>query len=343
MFAIRKQDGLALYARKVLIQEYNRDLLPEYFRFVQGVVDSEDIPLSVSRESVQSNRVMASLKKILTAKVIDALKNLAKDKPDTYFQFWKTFGSIIKEGVAMDAEQGEALIPLLRYHTLQSPGEWKSMADYVQGMKTGQNKIYYLVGDDERALISSPHLEAFRRLGYDVILMAEPIDSFALLRMTKYAEFDLANASAENVKLPEEDQEASTESEAAPAPEGQQQLIDRFKQQLGERVSDVRLTTRLVESPARLVDPEGAVNAEMQRVYKMLQREFEAPKKVLEINPKHPLFIRMAGLPAEDTVLPLLIEQVYENALLIEGLHPNPAAMIARIQQIMEAAINHPK
>jgi len=340
IFSLRKQDGIALFARKVLIQEYNKDLLPEYFRFIQGVVDSEDIPLNVSREAVQSSRVMSQLKKLITSKLIDGLKTLAKEKPDTYTNFWEEYRPFIKEGVSTDAETHEALLPLLRYHTLNHPGEWVSLSDYVQNMKEGQQKIYYILGDDERSLVNSPHLEIFRRQGTDVLLMADPIDSFTLLRFTKYADFDLANAAVEKLDVPTDEPSEEDEAQKEHLPEDTvAQLLERFKTQLGERVTDVRTTTRLVESPARLVDPEGTLNPEIQRVYKLLNREFEMPQKVLEINPHHAILKRLSSLPADDPRNELVIEQVYEDALLIEGLHPDPASMISRIQRLLETAL----
>ncbi len=335
VFSPRKQEGLALYARKVLIQEYNKDLLPEYFRFVQGVVDSEDLPLNVSRESIQSNRIMSQLKKLLTAKLIDHLKALGKEDPEKYAAFWKEYGRYIKEGVATDAENHEALLPLLRYHTLQKPAEWVSLDDYVQAMKVEQKKIFYILGDDERSVMNSPHLEVFRRHGFDVLLLADPMDPFTLLRLNTYADFDLADASKEDLKLPETEQPAEEK-----LPESSvEDLVERFKSQLGERVSNVRTTDRLIESPARLVDTEGSLDPQIQRVYRMINHEFEAPQKVLEINPQHPILKRLSALTAADPLNPLVIEQVYEDTLLIEGLHPDPAGMVQRIQRLMEKAL----
>ncbi len=335
MFSPRKQEGLALYARKVLIQEYNKDLLPEYFRFVQGVVDSEDLPLNVSRESIQSNRVMAQLKKLLTAKLIDHLKSLGKDNAEKYAVFWKEYSRYVKEGVATDADNYEALLPLLRYHTLQKPHEWVSLDDYVQAMQLDQKKIYYILGDDERSIANSPHLEVFRRKGYDVLLLADPMDPFTLLRLNTFGDFDLADASKEELEMPEEERQPEEKLSETHV----EDLVGRFKGQLGERVSDVRSTARLVESPARLVDTEGSLDPQIQRVYKMINREFDAPQKVLEINPQHPILKRLSALPGSDPLNALIIEQVYEDALLIEGLHPDPAGMIQRIQRLMEKAL----
>ena len=339
MFSPRKEDGLKLYARKVLIQEYNKDLLPEYLGFVQGVVDSEDLPLNVSRESVQSNRIMALLKKLVTTKVIDTLKKLAQDDAAKYETFWKSYGRAIKQGVAIEQNEPEALYPLLRFRTTDQPEQWSSLDDYVARMKPDQKAIYYIMGDDERSVLYSPHLDMVRRHGYPVLLMTDPLDSFMLVRLNKYKDFPVSNVATANLALPEGDENKKDEKPPEEVQAEYAPLIERFKSKLGERVTDVRTTDRLVDSPARLVDPEGALNQEMQRVYRMLNRDFEAPKKVLELNPRHAILARLQALPAEDPRGELVIEQIYEDALLIEGLHPDPASMIARIQKLIEAAL----
>lgn len=338
MFSLRKENGLKLYARKVLIQEYNKDLLPEYLGFVQGVVDSEDLPLNVSRESVQSNRVMAQLKKLVTGKVIDTMKALAKDDPEAYRKFWEGYGRYIKQGIAIEQTDVETLYPLLRFHTTAEPEAWSSLDDYVGRMKEGQDRIYYILGDDERSIVHSPHLDIVKKLGYEVLIMTDPVDAFMLTRLNKYQQHDLENVAAAKLDAPKEQ---ATTGESTPAvPEAEYAaLTERFKQQLGDRVTDVRMTDRLSDSPARLVDPEGAPNQEMQRVYRMLQRDFEAPKKVLELNPRHPILVQLEALPAGSPLASLVVEQIYEDALLIEGLHPDPAGMIGRIQKLMEAAL----
>ncbi|MFM8322035.1 MAG: molecular chaperone HtpG [Chloroflexota bacterium] len=339
MFSLRKEDGLKLYARKVLIQEYNRDLLPEYLGFVQGVVDSEDLPLNVSRESVQSNRVMAGLKKLVTGKVLDTLKKLAADDPETYAKFWAAYSRYLKQGVAIEPGEPEALYPLLRFHTTEDQANWSSLDDYVKAMKPDQKDIYYLMADDDRSALVSPHLDALRAHGYPALLMTDPVDAFLLTRLTRYQEHALVNAAAADLPVPEAARQAQGEDAPALAESEHAGLIERFKTLLGERVSDVRMTDRLTGSPARLVDPQGAPNQEMQRVYKLLNKEFDAPKKILELNPRHPIVARLAALGPGHPLGALVIEQVYEDALLVEGLHPDPAGMISRIQKIIEAAL----
>ncbi len=341
MFALRKEDGLKLYARKVLIQEYHKDLLPEYYRFVHGVVDSEDIPLNVSREMVQNNPVMARLKKILTGRVTGMLKSLADDKenPDKYLKFWEAFGDHVKQGIAVEQTDRESLYPLLRFRTTTVGDKWSSLTDYVGRMKPGQQKIYYLLGDDPRSMTRSPHLDYFRENGYEVVLFTEIVDSFMLLGLQKYEGFDLQNVAAADLELPAADNDKPAEA-STPMPDAEfSTLVDRFKTQLGDRVSDVRATERLRGSMARLVDPDGTMGQEMQRVYKILEKDYETPKKVLELNPRHPTLAGLGQRPADDPLAQALIEQIYESALLIEGLHPDPASMIPRIEQLMAAAL----
>ncbi len=339
MFTLRKEDGLKLYARKVLIQEYNKTLLPEYLGFVQGVVDSEDLPLNVSRESVQSNKVMAQLKKLVTSKVLDTFKKLAKDDPEKYAQFWKAYSRYLKQGIAIEPAEPTELYPLLRFHTLHEPEAWLSLDEYIAQMQPGQEDIYYILGDDERSVVHSPHLDVVQHYNYDVLILTDPVDPFMLVRLHTYLEHKLVNVASADLTLPAGEADKNTDEITRLPAEASANLVERFKNQLGGRVTDVRTTERLSSSPARLVDPEGALNQEMQRVYRLLDKEFDAPKKVLELNPAHPILVGLHELGADDPLSKLLIEQVYEDALLIEGLHPDPASMIARIQEIMQRAL----
>ena len=339
IFAMRKDDGLKLYARKILIQEYSKDLLPEYLRFFQGVVDSEDIPLNVSREMVQSSRIMGQLRRLITGKALDLLKDLAANKPEDYAKFWKGFSRFIKEGIATDHEASEQLSPLLRYPTLNAPTELTSLDSYIEKMKPGQEKIYYVFGDDERSAARSPHLDMFRHTGVDVILFTDPLDSFDLLSLTKYKDHELVNAAQEAPDLPADEKAEPESHPEAISGEALDTLLTRIRQQLGDKVSEVRVTDRLLDSPARLVDEKGAPNQEVQRVYRMLKQEFDVPKKAMEINASHPLVTRLSSLEENDPRSPLIIDQLYENALLVEGIHPDPAAMVARIQELMQAAL----
>ena len=340
MFILRREPGLKLYARKVLIQEYNKDLLPEYLGFVQGVVDSEDLPLNVSRETIQSNRVMANLKKLVTGKVLDTLKKLAEEDPEKYQKFWDEFGRFLKQGVAMEEREPDELYPLLRFRTSSQPGSWSSLDDYVARMQPDQQHIYYLMGDDQRSIVYSPHLDVIRRYNYEALLFTDPVDAFMIMRLMKYKDYKLENIASPNLQLPEITEQKDEQEQEALGERDDSALIERFKTELGEQVADVRTTDRLSEAPARLVNPSGALTAELQRAYRLLNHEFEAPKKVLEINPRHPIISRLQELPEDSTLAKLVIAQVYENALLIEGLHPDPASMVQRIQKLMEEVLS---
>ena len=339
LFSPRRESGLKLYARKVLIEEYNKDLLPQYLDFVQGVVDSEDLPLNVSRESIQSTRVMAQLKKLVASKVIDTLIKLAEEDPEKYNLFWAGYDRAIKQGVAIEQGEPQELYPLLRFRTTTLPDQWSSLENYLQRMKPDQKDIYYIMGDDQRSVVHSPHLDVVRHYGYEALIMTDPVDAFLLVRLKDYKDHPLSNVATANLVLPKSEEEKPGEAAPSLPVEDYAPLLERFKSQLGERVTEVRMTERLSDSPARLVDPEGAPNQELQRVYRLLNRDFEAPKKVLELNPRHQILVRLNSLPEDDPRSPLVIEQIYEDALLIEGLHPDPAGMITRIQKIIEAAL----
>jgi molecular chaperone HtpG len=206
-------------------------------------------------------------------------------------------------------------------------------------MNPGQKDIYYILGDDERSIIYSPHLDYIKKYGFEVILLTDPIDPFMVIRLAKFKDHDLINVSSPDIKLPQIEKESEAEIQPTLDPNEWVSLIQRFKTQLGDKVADVRMTDRLSESPARLVDPEGVLNQEMQRVYRLLQEDFKTPKKVLELNTTHPILIQLNSVPQDTELSQMVIDQIYEDALLIEGLLQNPARMIERIQKIMAAAI----
>ncbi|GAB4568956.1 MAG: molecular chaperone HtpG [Anaerolineales bacterium] len=335
MFSLRKDDGLKLYSRNILIDEYNKDLLPEYLRFVQGVVDSEDLPLNVSRETVQSSGLMPKLKKVLTNQVIKELETLAKKDAEKYASFWSEFGVYLKQGIAASPADTDTITPLLRFKTNTNPDAWSSLDDYVSRMKDGQKVIYYIVGEDPKAVLRSPHLDAFKANGTEVLLLTEPMDSFMLMGLHKYKDYELKSISGAEVDGVDQ---PKVESEAEKIPEGDfSALVEKFKQVLGERVTDVRASNRLVTSVARLVDADANFNPELQRVYKYLGKEFEAPKKVLELNPSHEMLKNL--LNTDGNLQTIIIEQIFDSALLVEGLHPDPSSMAERVQRIMEVAL----
>ena len=340
IFSMRKQDGLKLYSRNILIDEYNRDLLPEYLRFVQGVVDSEDLPLNVSRETIQATGLMARLNKVLTNQILKELEELAKKEPEKYQSFWTEFGGYLKQGVATSLADIDKLQPLLRFKTSLLPETWSSLEDYVGRMQVDQKAIYYLVGDDPKSILRSPHLDYFQAQKIEVVLLTEPLDSFMLMGLRKYKDHELKNIAQEKVESEPKAKEG-TQPEKIVDSEFTT-LVGLFKKVLGDKTTDVRASQLLSTSVARLVDPDGALNPELQRVYKYLGKEYEVPKKILELNPAHAILKNLLKLEPGSDLQTLIIEQIYDSALLVDGLHPDPSSMAGRIQQIMEAALVQP-
>jgi molecular chaperone HtpG len=337
MLSLRKEPGLKLYSRKILIQEYAKDLLPNFLRFMQGVVESEDLPLNVSREAVQSSKVMERIRNAVTHKVIESFKELAAKETDKYATFWKTYGAFLKEGMAADPPSRDKLKPLLRFASSQTMSdELIALAQYIGRMQPGQREIYYLLADDAATAARSPHLDYFRREKLEVLYLTDPLDSFMLAGLQNYEGFALKNAASGDLET-----KVDTEAETVKLTD-MELLIARFKQQLGERVTDVRLSERLVDSPMRLVAPPDSRDAEMDRVRRLLEKDYTVPKRIVELNPRHAL---VQGLNARvkagqaEALVNDAIEQLYANGLLLEGLHPNPAEMVGRIQALMEQAV----
>jgi molecular chaperone HtpG len=284
---------------------------------------------------VQSSGLMPKLKKVVTGQVMKELEALARNDAEKYNNFWQEFGGYLKQGIAANPMGEESIHPLLRFKTNLNPETWSSLEDYVGRMQPDQKVIYYIVGDDPKSVLRSPHLDYFHGQGVEVLLLTEPMDSFMLMGLHKYKDYELKNVA--QADIPEK---AKEEAEAEKIPEADfNSLIERFKQTLGERVADVRASTRLSQSVARLADADGAMDPEMQRVYKYLGREYDAPKKILELNPSHLILKKLSNLDPASELGNLIIEQIYDSALLVEGLHPDPSSMASRVQQIMDAAL----
>ena len=334
----RVEGRIKLYSRGVLIQEEARDLLPQYFRFVEGVVDSDELPLNVSREAVQRSPVLQRIAKTLTSRLTRELAELEQKNAETYLSFWNEFGPFIKEGVATDAGAREELAKLLRFTTTKSGDGLSSLAEYKQRMVDGQNTIYYVLADGLDAARRSPHLDALYARDIEALLLPEVIDSYMLTGLREYDGTPLRNVDDPELELP-----GDADADEQPSLEDEQvaELAERFKQVLGDRVTDVRPSGVLRSSAVRLVSPSDAPDREMQRIQRLMEREYSVPPKTMEINRRHPLLHDLAALVAshtEDSLVEACIEQLYDSALLAEGLHPAPTAMLPRIQLLMEAA-----
>ena len=340
----RTDFGLKLYIHNVMIQEYNKDLLPAYLRFVEGVVESEDLPLNISREVVQSSPAVRRIQKALVRKLVKELEALSKSEPESYGSFWNEFGAFIKEGVAdirsADPAAKDDLLPLLRFHSSHTGDDLTSLSEYVERMGEDQDTIYYVLGDDLKSVAQSPHLDYFKARDIEVLYMVDPIDSFLAMALPEYEDKLIKSVDSAEVELPQ-DQDTEQEATGLVADPDFNRLVGRFVKVLGEQVVEVRESKALRDSPCRLVSPDGAPDRDMSRVYRMLGQEFEMPKRILELNRSHPIIVNLAHLVAETPqvdVIDASVEQLFDNLLLVEGLHPNPTAMIPRIQQLMEAA-----
>lgn len=344
LFGAKDDYGLKLYARKVLIKDNFKDLLPNYLRFIEGVVDSEDIPLNVSRELVQATPIIEKIKRTLVRRISSELSDLAENKPDTYQTFWKEFGGFIKEGLATDPDSKGKFTDLLRFTSSKSKdaGDLVSLSQYASRMKSDQTEIYYIIGDDYNVVSRSPHLEYFKKHDIEVLYLTDPLDSFMLIGLTEYNGKPLKNVDDASLDLPQPEKSEGEEKAAEAIPTNEfEALLARFKETLGDRVEDVRESKILTASPCRLVNPPDAINPNMQRVQRLLGKDYQIPKKILEINRGNSLIQNLSARLAakgDDSLIDPLIEQLFESELVTEGIHPNPAGMIPRIQQLMEAA-----
>lgn len=343
ILAARKEPGVMLYSHNVLIQEYCTDLLPQWLQFMDGVVDSEDLPLNVSRETVQNNRLMAQLGKMIRGRVLRELKKLDKDAPEQYGAFWREFGRFFKEGVAVDPAAREDVLPFLRYQSSKSDGELISLETYVERMAEGQSEIYFVIGDTLASVAHSPHLDPFKARDIEVLYWTDPLDAIIAPMLGDFKEKPFKNIDDADMELPDGAEDEVVEDTAvSDLPEADfNRFVGQCVTTLGDRVLEVRASKVLKDSPVRLVAPKDEQNREMQRIQRMLNQDYEVPKRILEVNRNHALIINLARVAAQEPdsqLLALSIEQLYESALVQEGLHPNPVEMLPRIEKLMELA-----
>ncbi len=339
IFMAHREDGLRLYSRKILIQKHNRDLLPEYLRFVEGVVDSEDLPLNVARETIQDNPATRQISQTLARRVLRELDRLAGRDAEAYDRFWDQFGMFIKAGLATDFERRDSLIGLLRFKSTKSGDDWITLEQYAERMPANQKSIYYVEGPDLDAARRSPHLDYYTAHDLEVLYFSDPVaDAYLSMSLMDFREMKLVNVDSADVEVPDtaDDEEAPAETgEALPG------LVEKFKEVLGERVEDVRSSSLLVENPSRLVYAGESMSRAFERMSNLMGQEVPQQKRILELNPDHELVRNLKARQEADAADPLLtelIEQVYDNALLLEDMHPDPAAMTKRILAIMVAA-----
>ena len=326
--------GIRLYVRRVFIMDDAEQLLPSYLRFVRGIVDSNDLPLNVSREILQESRDIETIRAGCTKKVLDLLVGLAANEPDKYAKFWQAFGSVVKEGVGEDFANKEKIAGLLRFASTHADtaDETASFADYVARMKDGQDKIYYVTAESFNAARNSPHLEVFRSKGIEVLLLADRVDEWVVSHLTEFDGKPLVSIARGGLDLGGLDDAGDKERTEADASE-LKEFIDNVKTALGDRVKDVRVTRRLNESPACLVADEHDVSANLARMLKAAGQRPPPSKPILEINPKHPVVTR---LQHERRHFDDWAHVLFDQAVLAEGGQlDDPATFVKRVNQLM--------
>jgi TNF receptor-associated protein 1 len=333
----RVKPGVDLYCRKVLILRHPEELLPEWMRFLRGVIDSEDLPLNISREMLQDNRLVRKLSNVISGRFIKFLEEQAKSDPEKFDKFYKVYGTFLKEGVTQDFVHGKDLAKLLRFESSATEaGKTTTLAEYVGRMKDGQKEIYYINGPSREAIEAGPYLEAFKARGIEVLYTHEPIDDFVLSNLGEFEEKRFVSADSGDLDLPGDEPQAEGE---ALLESDAWALCGWLKEKLGERVREVKISHRLVESPA-VVTTEGPMSSAMQRVMMAVNRDGAAPGMMkLEINPRHELVKRLHVLRGSDEAFAKdLAEQMLDNALLAAGLLLDPRGMVGRMNRLLERA-----
>jgi molecular chaperone HtpG len=330
--------GLKLYVRRVFIMDDAEQFLPLYLRFVKGVVDSADLPLNISREMLQQDSSIDSMRTGLTRRVLDMLAKLAKDDAEKYATFWKEFGAVLKEGPAEDHANKDRIAKLLRFSSTHTDKEQQdvSLDDYIARMKEGQSAIYYVIADSFGAAKSSPHLEVLRKKGIEVLLLSDRVDDWLTDHLREYEGKPLRNVARGELDLGAVQSEEEKKAQESLSKE-HSELVERLKKSLGDRVSDVRTTVRLADSPACLVLGEHDLGAQMRRILEAAGQKAPETKPVLEINPTHPLLQRIEAT-SEQATFDDLTMLVFEQATLAEGSQlPDPAAFVQRLNRLLLA------
>ncbi len=328
-----KRGGVKLYVKRVFIMDDAEALMPVYLRFVKGVIDSADLPLNVSRELLQESRDVKAIREGSTKKVLSMLEDVAENQKDKYAEFWKQFGTVLKEGIGEDFQNQERLAKLLRFASTTSD-EGVSLTDYVARMKEGQDAVYYITADSLAAAKNSPQLEIFRKKGIEVLLLVDRVDEWMLSHLYEFDGKPLQSVAKGGVdlgKLQDEEEKKAAEATA----EALKPLIERLKGSLQDRAKDVRVTTRLVDSPACIVVDEGDMSGHLARMLKQAGQNAPASKPILEINAEHALIKRLDSAEGSER-FDDLAHIVFDQAVLAEGGHlEDPAAYVRRVNSLL--------
>ena len=340
-----QRHGIKLYVRRVFIMDGAKELMPGYLRFVRGLIDSNDLPLNISREILQHSRDVEAIRNAAVKRVLGLLEELADKEPDKYADFWREFGRVLKEGLGEDLGNRERLGKLLRFaSTHRDTAEQSvSLPDYVARMKDGQEKIYYVTADSFAAARNSPHLEVFRKKGIEVLLLHDRVDEWVVAHMAAFDGKSLQSVTKGDLDLgaladSEDDAKRKEEAEASLEP-----LVERIRKALGDKAKEVRLTHRLVDSPACLVTEEGGISANLERVLRAAGQAVPNVPLVLEINPGHPIVTRLKD-ETDDARFKDWSHILFDQAMLAEGGHlDDPAGFVKRLNELMLAMAGEAK
>jgi TNF receptor-associated protein 1 len=332
----RSEPGVALYCRKVLIDARPKDLLPEWLRFLKGVVDSEDLPLNISRETMQDRSLIEKLNRVITKRFLKFLEEEAKNRPEAYADFYREFGIYLKEGAAMDHAHKDQLTKLLRFESsLTEKGKTTSLTDYVARLGADQKEIYYLIGPNRAAIESGPYLEGFQARNLEVLFCYESVDEYVMNNVREFDGKKLTAADHADVKLSDLPQP----TEGSLGADEVKSLVTWLKEALGERVAEVKASDRLVDSPALAVNADKFMSPHLRRMMKAMQKDApEAPLRVnLEINPRHAVIKRLSELRGSaPEKAGLVAEQILDNALISAGLLDDANQMVRRLYKLLE-------
>jgi molecular chaperone HtpG len=342
LFDPERKSRIKLYVRRVFITDEATDLLPAYLRFLRGIVDSEDLPLNISREMLQSNPMVARIRQQLTRRVLSELAKKAAEAPDEYAKFWDNFGAVLKEGLYEDRDHREELLGLARFRST-SRDQLVSLDDYVDAMKPGQDAIYTIHGDNFEVIKKSPQLEGFRARGVEVLLMTDPIDEFWVTTIGRYKEKPLKSATRGGIDLDKIPLSEAPEEKGPEPPAKLASLIAIFKLALGEAVKDVRSSERLTDSAVCLVADEGDMDMHLERLLKQHRQLDNASRRILEVNPRHKLIERLAasvGEPGASDQLSEFAWLLLDQARIVEGEQlPDPPAFARRLAMLLERGL----
>jgi len=336
--------GVNLYVRRVFIMDDAEQLMPPYLRFVRGIIDSADLPLNVSREMLQKNRQIDAIRGGCVKKVLDLLATMADKEPEKYAGFWKELGQVLKEGIVDDAKNHEQIAKLMRFATTRSGGEEQtvSLDEYLGRMEEGQDKIYYITADNYRTALNSPHLEVFRARGVEVLLLTDQVDEWVVHHLEKFAGKEFQSVAKGELDLGKTGSEDADGEDTRGDTGDRDALIERFKQSLGSRVKDVRITRRLTTSPACLVADEQAMDRHLERLLRAAGQKIDGSQPIMEINAEHPMVRRFAA-EQDGERRSALADLLFDQALLSEGGRlDDPAGFVRRMNEFFLALAGEP-